>query len=425
MKPSKYLVALLLGLSLIAAACGGDSSDSADADQRDSESDVDADAEDDSPEASGASAGLDVDAILAADADCADPVSGTPLVVGYAADFSDLGGFADGPGSAAVEHFINLINCSGGVNGVPVELVVRDISGDPETTVLAATELLAQSPIGLLGPPFPDFGFPLLQVTNGETPVIFTGSTEPALADPTAQSYLVSMDDTAQATAAAEFALAQGWTTAVTFSAPGPYFGYNPEVFAEVFEAGGGTVVSDYNFVPVDDVDFSTQVNEMAAGDPPDVIYSAMLSFQLTALRGQVEEAGITTAYMSTDAFEATGGYFGDNIEGIYHTTHAFPTANNGRVQALEDGFAAATSAGSDSPTFAALAVDGLLVLLEAHLSTGSTEPSVIGAAIAELQGVEAITGTLSYDGVGNPAKTVYVHQVEGGAPSLAFEYNG
>ena len=80
-----------------------------------------------------------------------------------------------------------------------------------------------------------------------------------------------------------------------------------------------------------------------AGGDAPDVIYSAMLSFQLTALKGQLEGAGVETAYISTDAFEATGGYFGDNIEGIYHTTHAFPTENGGRVVTLDESFTAAT----------------------------------------------------------------------------------
>ena len=423
------LLAALFAFALVAAACGGAEDvvegatdvvdDTAEAVEEAVEGD-DADA-DAAPAASGS---LDVDAILAADPACSSPVSGDPIVVGYAADFSDLGGFADGPGSEAVGHFINLINCSGGVNGQPVSLEVRDISGDPEATVLAATELLEADPIGLLGPPFPDFGFPLLQVTEGQTPVIFTASTEPALSDASAQSYLVSFDDTLQATAAAEFALDQGFTTATTFSAPGPYFGFNPEIFTEVFEAGGGSIITDFNFVPIEDVDFSTQVNEIAAGEAPDVVYSAMLSFQLTALRGQLDEAGVDTRYISTDAFEATGGYFGDGIEGIFHTTHAFPEANNGRVTTLDESFAAATGAASDSPTFAALAVDGLLVLLEAHIQTGSTDAAVIGAAIPDVS-IDGITSDKAYGGSSNPATTVFVHEVVDGAPSLAAEIGG
>ena len=422
MKLTKLLAALL-ALALVAAACGS-SADVASDGADDAVDDAGDDAGDDGDAAPAASGSLDVDAILAADPACSDPVEGDAVVVGYAADFSDLGGFADGPGSAAVQHFINLINCSGGVNGAPVALEVRDISGDPETTQLAATELLEAGPIGLLGPPFPDFGFPLLQVTNGETPVIFTASTEPALSDAAAQSFLVSFDDTLQATAAAEFALDQGFDTATTFSAPGPYFGFNPEIFTEVFEAGGGTIINDFNFVPIEDVDFSTQVNEIAAGDAPDVVYSAMLSFQLTALRGQLDEAGVDTRYISTDAFEATGGYFSEGIEGIFHTTHAFPEANDGRVVTLDESFAAATGAASESPTFAALAVDGLLVLLQAHLDTGSTDAAVVGAAIPDVS-IDGITSDKSFGGGSNPDTTVFVHEVVDGAPSLAAEIGG
>ena len=52
------------------------------------------------------SGALDVDAVLAADLDnCAPAPTGEPMKVGYAADLSDLGGFADAPASAAAEHF--------------------------------------------------------------------------------------------------------------------------------------------------------------------------------------------------------------------------------------------------------------------------------------------------------------------------------
>jgi branched-chain amino acid transport system substrate-binding protein len=440
MKKMKLVIAMMASLALIAAACSSDSSTDTDegdssteqeessADQEEStdeDESSDADEAEESSEATSDSGTWDLDAALAADPACDDPVTGNPLVIGYAADFSDLGGFADAPASAAAEHFAQQVNCSGGVDGRPLEVVIRDISGDPETTALAAQELIDAGSVAMLGPPFPDFGFPLLQVTEGNVAVIFTASTEPSLSDTSALSYLAAFDDTQQATAAAEFALEQGWTTAVTFSAPGPYFGYNPEIFTEVFTEGGGTVISDFNFAPIDDVDFSSQVNEIAVGDAPDVVYSAMLSFQLTALKGQMEGAGVETNYISTDAFEATGGYFGDNIEGIYHTTHAFPTANDGRVTTLDESFAEATGSASESPTFAALAVDGIAVIIDAYLRAGSDDPAAVGAAIAEAADVQGATGVLSYNGTGTPTKPIYVHQVVDGAPSLAATIGG
>ncbi|MCY4664456.1 MAG: hypothetical protein OXC00_07320 [Acidimicrobiaceae bacterium] len=78
---------------------------------------------------------------------------------------------------------------------------------------------------------------------------------------------VASFTDTAQAEAAARFAIDKGWTTAVTFSVPGPYFGYVVEVFTEEYESLGGQVLGDYPLVPGQTTDFSAQVNEIAGLD--------------------------------------------------------------------------------------------------------------------------------------------------------------
>ncbi|GIT76053.1 MAG: hypothetical protein Ct9H300mP31_05840 [Acidimicrobiaceae bacterium] len=299
--------------------------------------------------------------------------------------------------------------------------MMENIAGDPEVTQRASQSLIDWGASALLGPPFPDFGEPLLQVTAGEIPVLFVASTEPTLADASINSYLVAFDDTMQATAAAEFALDQGWSTAVTFSAPGPYFGYNPEVFTEVFTAGGGSIIADYGFAPIDDMDFSTQVNELASGgQAPDVVYSAMLSFQSAVLRGQMDAAGVTTNYLVTDAFEATGGYFTDGVEGFYHTTHSFPSEGS-RIKALADSYEATYGAPLENASFGGLAVDAIAVVIDAFARTKSTDPKVLGAAIKNAKDVHGATGDLTYLGLGGvPDKPVFVHQVVGGAPTLA-----
>ncbi len=369
---------------------------------------------------------FDIDAALATNLNaCTAAPSGKPLKIGFAADFSDLGGFADKPASEAAIYFVELVNCAGGVNGSPIEFTVKNIEGDPEVTQRAGQELVDAGVSAILGPPFPDFGEPLLQVTAGKVATLFVASTEPTLADASAMSFLVAFDDTAQATAAAKFALDQGWKTAVTFSAPGPYFGYNPVIFTKVFEAGGGKVTTDYAFVPIDDMDFSAQANAMAsAGSAPDVVYSAMLSFQSAVLRGQLDGAGVETNYLVTDAFEATGGYFTKGVEGFYHTTHSFP-AKGSRVKALADGYAAVRGAPLENASCGGLAVDAIAVIIQAYLGTGSMDPAVLGAAIGGLNGVIGATGTLSYSGSnGAPSKPVYVHRVVNGAPTLAATYD-
>lgn len=460
MRPKAWISVFAIA-ALVATACGDDDGDSADdggdtgsteAAAATTEASGDAEettadtAGDDAPDATDAapeettedtaddssgdddggapSGDFDVDAVLGVDLDaCEAEPTGDPLVIGYAADLSEVGGFVDIPGSAAAEAFIELVNCAGGVGGVPVDYVVEDIQGDPDVTQRAAQDLLDSGVHAILGPPFADFGQPLLQVTAGDVPVLFVASTEPSLPDPAALSYLVTFDDTVQATVAAEFALEQGWDTAVTLSAEGPYFGYNPEVFTEVFEEGGGTVVGDYSYVPFDDTDFSTQANEIAGlSEPPDVLYTAMIADQFGILRGQLEGQGVTDLnYIGADAFEATGIIAqGDAAEGVYYTTHAFAGDGN-RLETFVERYEEITGEPIENSSFGGLAADSVILAIQAFLASGELDGAAIGAAIAELADVETVTGTTTYvDTFGVPEKPVFIHQIVGGEVTLA-----
>ena len=367
---------------------------------------------------------LDVDAILAADlADCGPAPQGEPLRIGYAADFSDLGGFVDIPASKAAEYFVELLNCWGGVDGHPVEIVIRDIEGDPETAGRVAQELLDENVTAILGPAFFDVNQAILQVTAARVPTISVSSTEPLLADPEQLSLLASFTDTAQAVAAAQFAVEQGWTTAVTFSVPGPYFGYIVEVFTEEFESLGGQVLGDYPFVPAQTTDFSAQVNEIAGLDPqPDVVYSGLLAFQAAILAAQLSEAEVGAEMLIADAFTATGGYFVDGVEGFFHTSHTFPEPDGRMVRFLAS-YEAAKGAVLESESYSALAADAILVISDAVIRSGSLDPVTVGEAIIAGTGVDGLTGVLVYDGGATPNTPVYVHEVVDGGPTLVKVY--
>lgn len=368
-------------------------------------------------------ANLPLDEWLAADLGaCAEAPTGEPLRIGYAADMSEVGGFADVPGSEAAQFMAELINCAGGVEGTPVEVIVQDIQGDPEVTQRAAQDLLDAGVHAIIGPPFADFGLPLLQVTGGSVPVLFAASTEPTLPNAEQLSFLVTFDDTTQATQAAEFAIRKGFRTAVTFSSPGPYFGYNPEVFTRVFEEMGGEVLADYTF-SLEDTDFSTQVNDLAnLPETPDVLYTAMITPQLGPLLGQIDGAGIDLELIGADAFDATVVWdLGELAEGAYYTTHAFPEEGS-PMKAFLDGFEAARGRPLETVSFGALAADAVILVADAFVRNGmQLDPLAIGEALKSADGVQVITGTVSYAGTnGVPKKPLYIHQVVGGVPTLA-----
>lgn len=418
MKVSKVL-ACLLSLALLAVACGSDevattSTASDDAPAADA-------AQDDSASEPAGGGTLDIDAILNADlTDCAPAPSGDPIRVGMAMDFSDVVGFVDIPGSQLVPYVAELANCAGGVNGQPVEVRVAEVGDD---AALAASELMDWGAHFLIGPPFADFALPILQTTEGKIPMFVAASTEPTLADASINSYLVTFDDFGMAGAAAQWALGQGIDRAIVFTEGEgiPYTGVNPDAFAAAFTAGGGEVVSTQTYVWAADTDFSAQVNEIAGiSDNNEVVFSAALAFQVTALRGQLEGQGLDgLTYIGTDALDATGIQFEENNEGIAHTPHTSITPGD-RIDTLLAGYEAVEGEALESRSFMALYVDSMFLGLQGILDCGCDDPEKIGEAVQQFSGFQGLSGEITYAGTnGIPPKDVPINQIVDGSDTL------
>jgi branched-chain amino acid transport system substrate-binding protein len=397
------LLALLLALALVAVACGSDEEESS------------------ASSGSGGGGTVDIDGILGADLNnCEDAPSGDAVKVGMAMDFSDVVGFVDIPGSDLVPYVAELANCAGGVDGRPVEVRVAEVGDD---AALAAQELLDWGAHFLIGPPFADFALPILQTTEGKVPLFVAASTEPTLADAANNSFLVTFDDFGMSEAAAQWALDEGITRAILFTegAGIPYTGVNPDAFGAYFEANGGEVVSTQTYIWAADTDFSSQVNEIAGiSENNEVVFSAALAFQLTALRGQMEGQGLDgLTYIGTDALDATGIQVEANNEGIAHTPHTSISAGD-RVDTLLANYERDEGDALESRGFMALYVDSMFLGLQGILDCGCDDPEKIGAAVAEISGFQGLSGEITYAGTnGIPPKAVPINRIVDGEDVL------
>jgi branched-chain amino acid transport system substrate-binding protein len=416
---SRRLLVVLLAVTLVAAACGDDDTDA--------EDNGEVPAEEGARETDGTRT-LEREDLLAGLDDCTEPSGDDPLVIGFAADLSELGGNSDQPASQAAEFMAEVINCRGGAaGGTPVEVIVKNIEGDPATTQRAAQELLDDGVHAILGPPFSDFGFPLLTVVDGQAPVLFVASTEVTLASDEAKSFLIAFSDPVQAAAAAEFAIDEGHESAVTFSSPdAPYFDNLPMWFTEVFEQGGGQTVRNFTF-SLDDEDFSTQVNQLASLDPlPDVLYTAMVMPQSGVLLGQLRGAGVLDDIhiIGADSFDATEIVAaGDVADGVEFTTHAFPDEGT-QMQEFLDLYEEEQGSQLETVSFGALGADGVLLVVDAFERVGELNPDAIYEALRSAEDVEVITGTVSYEGGENiPDKPVFILALENGETTLVDRF--
>ncbi|WP_116998101.1 ABC transporter substrate-binding protein [Desertimonas flava] len=357
----------------------------------------------------------------AASAAASDCILTEPLRIGYAADFSDFGGFADQPGSEAAGVQVDLLNEAGGVGGLPVEYIVKELPEDPSGAQRAAQEMLDDGVNAIIAPPFAYNGVPLIDTVDGQVPIISNASTDLQLAQPDRGAFLMSFSDPVQAAAAAEFAVGEGATTAVTFSSPDdPYFTNTTAAFAESFGEQGGEVLRDFTF-GIADEDFSSQVNELASMDPlPEVLYTAMIMPGAGALLEQIRAAGLDDLQViGADSFDATVVWSaGEVAEGVSFTAHTFPSDDNG-VQAFLD---AAADAGVEIETvsFGALASDAVKVFAHAAETACSVEGTALIETIASIADLEVTTGTVTYAGTnGVPEKDVAILTISDGAPAL------
>ncbi|HQY13312.1 MAG: ABC transporter substrate-binding protein [Acidimicrobiaceae bacterium] len=410
----RIIPVVLMSLSIVAAACGSD----------DEAASTTAPAESTAPDETTAATTADT-AVAGSDTTVAGGTGectlDTPLKIGFAADLGELGAFSDGPGSEAAQVMVDILNDAGGVGGLPVEYVIKDIQGDPAATQRAAQELLDEGVNAIIGPPFASTGAPLLDAVDGQAPVIYMASTDPALADPSRGAFLASFSDQVQSAAIAEWALAQGHTTAVTLSSTDDvYFSGNPEYFTTVFEEGGGTVAGDYAY-SLADADFSTQVNEIAAlSEPPAVLFTAMVMPQTQVLLEQLDAAGLGDVIVTgVDGFDASVVWSaGDVAEGVVFAAHTFPQDGNGVEQFLAD--AAAAGANIETISFGALAADAVQIIAAAATEACSVDGATLITTIDGLVNVPVTTGTVTYAGTGGvPEKDVVILEVKDGQPTF------
>ena len=243
----------------------------------------------------------------------------------------------------------------------------------------------------------------------------------------------MTFDDFGMSEAAAQWAIDEGITRAIVFTEGEgiPYTGVNPDAFMAKFEELGGEVVSVQNYVWAADTDFSAQVNEIASiSENNEVVFSAALAFQVTALRGQLEGQGLDgLTYIGTDALDATGiqdpeAAGGDN-EGIAHTPHTSITAGD-PIDTLLASYEADRGEALESRGFMALYVDSMFLGIQGILDCGCAEPADIGAAVAQIEGFEGLSGTITYAGTnGIPPKAVPINQIVDGVDTLVATIGG
>jgi len=365
------LLALLLAFGLAAAACGGDDEEGGD------------------------------DGGAADTATAEDDATDEPIVIGAAVDLTGQMAPFDGPAVTAAEIQVGKINEAGGVNGRQLELRVIDHQLDPERTKSAAIELIDDGADVLLVTCDVDYATPAVQeaITRGVlavAPCIGTDQMGPERFGEQGK-LAFSLGNVAQdeGAAMAEYAMEQGWERAATVTDNViVYFQDVVKAFAARYTELGGEIVVEESWTQGD----GTIQNVVSALDNAnvDVIATSTAFDDMPAMVGGLRSLGNDTPMIC--GWSCDGAYWlPEGTSNFYLVTYAsvFGDDPSDEVKELIADMEAEDQApGTGGFITGAASIDAIAAAIE---ETGGTEGEQLAEAFENFDGLETISGAISF----------------------------
>lgn len=345
------------------------------------------------------------------------------LKIGYVGGFTGWMAFYDGAQLEGVKLAIDQINKAGGIDGkFKIELATRDMRSEPPEATVMAQELLAEGvhvaispcdgdPTIATGQVFAAKGIPVISSCN-------TAPTTPLLGGPNV--FISYAADNVQGAVLAQYATKSGFKSALTLSSKDNiYTDKLPVYFAKAFEAMGGKVLGNIEF-KIGQPDFNAEVTKIKAMNPlPDVIMTSAFEPEFPIFIKALRGAGVTIPVLETDGIDSPTTYaLGDVVEGVIMTNAGFPTAGS-KLEAFNADYKAMYN--QDSQTVYNANGYNIIQIFEAAVKAtgGNLDGAALTAAIDNLEGLDTITGKLTYKGMSRvPLVNVAVNKITGGKKS-------
>lgn len=337
------------------------------------------------------------------------PEAGQVITVGHVAALSGdlaLWGQAE---KNALSLMVEKINAAGGVAGKQLKIVSYDTRGDAAETAKVAQRLLVRDrAVAIIGPAQSSNAIVMSAVTEpAKTPFIATAASSPkATFDPQANTvrgyaFRAGFIDSYQGSVAARFALRElkAKTAAVVYDAGSEYSTVLADYFAKQYVRQGGKLLANEAF-RTNETDFRPLLAKVVQ-DEPAVIFVPTLHKQAALLVKQARDLGIKAKIIGGDGWSnpeiLTLG--GPALDGTYFVVQT--GLGDPDIQSFVAEYRNRYGQDPVLPN-AALAADGLLMLVEAIKKADGADPVKIARQLATLRDVPAVTGRLSIDPLTN-----------------------
>jgi len=334
----------------------------------------------------------------------------------------------DQPFAAGFMMGVEEINAAGGIGGsVMLEVAQQDTRSEAAQSMLLMQEMIDNGAKVIFMSAGTSDVYAAGSIASQSEVLAFTAATVAGFDNVTGE-YVRTLGpgDNQAAAAGAHFAAdGLGAKTAFLLTSPDdPYTAYSTGYFASAFEAKGGEIVGEASF-NLFQQEFGNVVQQIRSlPSEPDVIFTYAFEPDFPILVRQVRAAGIGSAILGGDAIDSPTIYaMGSAANGVYHMT-LLPEDLESResMTNLIPAVQAAYGAGAGLDAFTTSGYLTAMLVRDAVLATGSTDPRDLNAWISDLEDYDTGMGPLTYKGVGaQPLATMHFVEVVDGAR----EYRG
>ena len=329
-----------------------------------------------------------------------------------------LTGFAAADGKSALigaQLAVEQVNGAGGINGDMLELVVYDDQASPKESAPLAVKLITQDEVvaGISGSYSGATRAAATIYQEDATPYIAAYAVHPDITRAGDYVFRTSFMGEVQGRAGAKLIGGMMGLKRVAMITLNNDFGKSLATGFKAQAANFGIeIISEYEY-SIKDREFGPIVSKVRA-DAPDAIYASGYFFTAGPLVRQLRAAGIEVPVIGQEGYDTQKfiEIAGPAAEGVIITTSLDRDSTDPVTQSFIEGFEA--KAGYPADMVGASAHTAVLVMAEALRAAGGGDKAALRDAIAATS-IDASTGHISFNGLGEVRKDVQVQIVKDG----------
>lgn len=309
------------------------------------------------------------------------------------------------------------INANGGILGKKVEFIVYDEKGDSTEAVTAYNRLVDDGIVALIGDITSKPTLAVAEIAAQDNmPMITPTGTQYNITEAGPNVFRVCFTDPYQGVVLANFAQQKlnAKTAAILVNNSSDYSDGIAKSFIE--EAGklGITIVGKEGYAD-GDKDFKAQLTKIAPTNP-DVLVVPEYYEQAALIATQAREVGINATFIGPDGWDGIAKALDKSaysaIENSYFTNHYSTQDTSEKVQNFIKSYKVKYN--EDPSAFSALGYDAAYIVKASIEKAGSTDRKAVVEAMKNIN-YDGVTGQLTFDAKNNPVKAVTIIKVVNG----------